>query len=59
MPEASLQNNSGLSQQKSAFFETSRKDAWWVGPLFTAAGLVAFIVYSTWAAFQNLSLIHI
>ncbi|MCH2293082.1 MAG: succinate dehydrogenase [SAR324 cluster bacterium] len=53
MPEASLQNTSGLSQQKPGFFETSRKDAWWVGPLFTAAGLVAFIVYSTWAAFQN------
>ncbi len=33
--------------------ETSRKDAWWLQPLLTFLGLGAFIVYSTWAAFQG------
>lgn len=33
--------------------ETSRKDAWWLQPVATFAGLFAFIVYSTWAAFQG------
>ena len=53
MAEASLQNTSGLNPQRPGFLETSRNDAWWVGPLFTALGLLAFVVYSTWAAFQN------
>jgi hypothetical protein len=30
-----------------------RKDAWWALPLTTAVVLLAFIVYSTWAALQN------
>lgn len=33
--------------------ETSRKDAWWLQPSATFAGLLAFIVYSTWAALQG------
>lgn len=33
--------------------ETSRKDAWWLQPALTFAGFFAFIVYSTWAAFQG------
>src|SRR5579863_1180018 len=32
------------------FLETSRKDKWWVGPGLTAVGLLAFVVYTTWAA---------
>jgi hypothetical protein len=32
------------------FLETSRKDGWWIGPALTAAGLLAFVIYSTWAA---------
>ncbi len=32
---------------------TLRKDRWWAQPLVTATVLVAFIAYSTWAAFQN------
>jgi hypothetical protein len=35
------------------FGSTSRRDAWWVGPLAVFLGLSAFVVYSTWAAFQN------
>ncbi|MFQ5829412.1 MAG: hypothetical protein ACE5JD_09705 [Candidatus Methylomirabilia bacterium] len=32
---------------------TLRTDAWWVEPLLIVLGLGGFIVYSTWAAFQN------
>jgi hypothetical protein len=35
------------------FGETSRRDAWWVQPLAVFLGLSAFVVYSTWAAFQG------
>ena len=35
------------------FGQTSRKDAWWVKPLFTFIGLFSFVVYVTWAAFQG------
>ena len=35
------------------FGETRRRDAWWVAPLAVFLGLMTFIVYSTWAAFQN------
>jgi hypothetical protein len=38
---------------RMTFLETSRKDTWWLSPLATAIGLLAFIVYSTWAAFQG------
>lgn len=31
---------------------SQRSDAWWTGPVATAFGLSAFIVYATWAAFQ-------
>ncbi|HUX04332.1 MAG TPA: hypothetical protein VMV53_05425 [Acidimicrobiales bacterium] len=32
---------------------TLRNDRWWVQPVITVAVLTAFIIYSTWAAFQN------
>ncbi len=35
------------------FGATQRQDRWWVGPLATAVLLLAFLVYSTWAAFQG------
>jgi len=35
------------------FGSTSRRDTWWVQPLLTFLGLSAFVVYSTWAAFQG------
>lgn len=35
------------------FGQTTRRDGWWVAPLLTFLGFSAFIVYSTWAAFQN------
>ncbi len=38
---------------RMAFGSTSRPDRWWLEPLATALGLLAFVVYSTWAAFQG------
>ena len=38
---------------RMAFGSTSRPDRWWLEPLAAALGLLAFIVYSTWAAFQG------
>ena len=38
---------------KSPFLATARRDGWWVQPLAVLVALSAFIVYSTWAAFQN------
>src|SRR5205809_7029604 len=35
------------------FGETARPDAWWLQPLAVFAGFGAFIVYTTWAGFQN------
>ena len=35
------------------FGETMRTDAWWILPLVTFIVFSAFIVYSTWAAFQG------
>ena len=35
------------------FGETMRRDAWWVQPVIVFTILTAFIVYATWAAFQN------
>lgn len=42
-----------VSITRRGFGETSRADFWWVAPLLTFLGLSAFIVYSTWAAFQG------
>lgn len=38
---------------RRAFGQTARRDAWWLQPLAVFLGLSAFIVYSTWAAFQG------
>jgi hypothetical protein len=35
------------------FGETMRRDAWWVQPAIVFTILTAFVVYATWAAFQN------
>jgi len=38
---------------RGRFGVTSRPDTWWVQPLVVFLGFSAFIVYSTWAAFQG------
>lgn len=35
------------------FLQTNRRDAWWATPVTVFLVLTAFIVYSTWAAFQG------
>ena len=35
------------------FLETGRDDAWWVQPVVVFLLLGGFVVYATWAAFQN------
>jgi hypothetical protein len=40
-----------LSNQ--GFGKTSRTDRWWLTPLAVFLGLGAFVVYSTWSAFQG------
>ena len=35
------------------FGVTKRRDAWWTTPLVVFCGLSAFVIYSTWAAFQG------
>jgi hypothetical protein len=42
-----------VSSVHRGFGTTSRRDVWWAGPLGVFLGLSAFIVYATWAAFQN------
>ena len=42
-----------VSVQQRGFGQTSRPDAWWMQPLVVFLALSAFIVYSTWAAFQG------
>ncbi len=41
------------SISQRGFGSTSRRDGWWITPLLTFLGLSAFVVYSTWAAFQG------
>ena len=36
-----------------SFGETRRRDAWYATPIAVFLGLGAFVVYATWAAFQN------
>ncbi len=35
------------------FGQTSRRDAWWLQPIAVFIGLSAFVLYSTWAAYQG------
>jgi hypothetical protein len=42
-----------LPVRQRSFGETARRDRWWLTPALVFAGLSAFVVYSTWAAFQG------
>ena len=48
-----MQNSFQIENPNPSFLETSRRDSCWIGPFFIAIGLLAFVVYFTWAAFQN------
>jgi hypothetical protein len=38
---------------RRGFGATARRDSWWLKPVLVFLGLSAFVVYSTWAAFQG------
>jgi hypothetical protein len=40
-------------KRPAEFGQTSRKDAWWVGPLAVFVGLSVFLIYSSWAGLQG------
>ena len=42
-----------LTAAPHGFGKTSRRDTWWTTPLTVFTVFSAFIVYATWAAFQN------
>ena len=42
-----------VSLAPRGFGQTARRDAWWAVPLTVFLILSAFIIYATWAAFQN------
>ncbi len=44
--------------EQRGFGETLRRDAWWVPNVFVVTLLTSFIVYATWAAFQNAHYTH-
>jgi len=45
--------NATVPLTRQRFLKTQRKDIWWVKPLVILVNLGSFVVYSTWAAFQN------
>ncbi len=45
--------HASASLTRSGFGQTARQDPWWIQPAVVLLGLSAFIVYSTWAAFQG------
>src|SRR5271170_1582430 len=40
-------------EKQEGFGSTARQDAWWIGPVLTLLGLSAFLIYGTWAAWQD------
>lgn len=41
------------SLRQLGFGRTARGDLWWASPLAVFLGLSAFVIYATWASFQN------
>ena len=40
-------------QNQDRFGVTDRRDIWWIGPVLTVLGLSTFLIYGTWAAWQD------
>src|SRR6185369_5154374 len=45
--------DANVSLKQRSFGQTMRPDAWWAQPALVFLGLGAFVLYSTWAAFQG------
>jgi len=48
-----LGSNQAISSHATGFASTTRIDRWWVEPLVTGLGFLAFVVYTTWAMLQG------
>ncbi|HHZ65723.1 MAG TPA: succinate dehydrogenase [Flavobacteriales bacterium] len=48
-----MDSTAGNIKNATGMGVTERTDNWWIGPMTVLAGLTAFVVYSTWAAFQG------
>ena len=48
-----MQSGTTSPSATQSFLQGTRTDNWWSGPTLTAVGLLGFVVYSTWAAFQG------
>jgi len=46
-------DHADVSLPQRGFGQTRRRDLWWLQPVAVFAGLSAFVIYSTWAAFQG------
>jgi hypothetical protein len=51
--EGTTVSETGLSKEQPSQSAYQRKDKWWVEPALVFLGFSAFVVYSTWAAFQT------
>ncbi len=58
LSQASLRQPLPQLPPQRGFGQTERKDLWWLQPVAVFLGLGTFVVYSTWAAFQNGYYLH-
>lgn len=47
-----MNDTESLTLERKAVAATMRTDRWWLEPLLTGAGFLAFVVYTTWAMLQ-------
>src|SRR2546423_1387884 len=52
-PERIVMTHAGAIVPRRSLGATMRPDAWWAKPALVFFGLSAFLLYSTWAAFQG------
>ena len=45
--------NHTIGGHSQGFLSTHRTDKWWVEPILTGMGFLAFVVYTTWSMFQG------
>ena len=48
-----MNNHQKTGEYKIGLFKTSRSDYWWIQPILTGLGFLAFVVYTTWSMVQG------
>ena len=48
-----MNNQQSVGKLKSGLFQHYRTDFWWIQPLLTGLGFLAFVIYTTWSMFQG------